>query len=188
MSKQSKPRMRASALASGTWGIIGMMLVLSIATAAPDRMAHAISRYENGKGKSGLPVPRFVSLRSGEVNLRAGPGTRYPIEWVFKRQGLPVEVTAEYDVWYRVRDADGIVGWVLRGMITGKRMALIHGATRNLLKDGDPSAPTVARLENGAMGKILSCKKDWCKIEFENVKGYLRKSEFWGAYKDELIR
>lgn len=143
---------------------------------------------EGTKGKSGLPLPRFVSLRSDEVNLRTGPGTRYPIEWVFRRQGLPVEVVAEYDVWFRVRDADGVVGWVLRGMVTGRRMALIHGASRNLLKDDDPAAPTVARLENGATGKIMSCRKDWCRLEFENVKGYLRKSEFWGAYPDELVR
>lgn len=99
-----------------------------------------------------------------------------------------MEVIAEYDVWYRVRDADGVVGWVQRGMITGKRMALIKGANRNLLHHDDPAAPTVARLESGAVGKILSCGKDWCRLEFGKVKGYLRKSEFWGAYEHEKIR
>ncbi|MER2520735.1 MAG: SH3 domain-containing protein [Bdellovibrionales bacterium] len=154
---------------------------LVVAVTMPIQEGHAAT------GKSGLPIPRFVSLRSDEVNMRTGPGTRYPIEWVLRRRGLPIEVTAEYDVWVRVRDADGIQGWVQRGMISGRRMAIIHGSMRNLLKDDEPSAPTVARLEIGATGKIMSCKKDWCNLQFGKVKGYLRKSEFWGAYPDELI-
>lgn len=168
---------------------VASLFFLFMHAAMPFQKGYAAATAENvTKGKSGLPIPRFVSLRSDEVNLRTGPGTRYPIEWVLRRQGLPVEIIAEYDVWFRVRDADGVVGWVSRGMVTGRRMALVHGATRNLLQDGSPAAPTVARIENGATGKILSCKVDWCRLEFGNVKGYLRKSEFWGAYPEELIR
>lgn len=135
---------------------------------------------------TGLATPRFASLRANEVNMRTGPGTRYPIEWVYKRKGLPVEILSEYEIWRRVRDQDGSEGWVHKSALSGKRMGLVTGS-RNLLDDAANSAPVVAHLETGAMGQILSCTKDWCRLKFDSVKGYLRKSEFWGAYPNEIF-
>ncbi|MDR3451098.1 MAG: SH3 domain-containing protein [Alphaproteobacteria bacterium] len=133
------------------------------------------------------PLPRFASLRSGEANLRTGPGTRYPIEWVYTRRSLPVEIIAEYDVWRRVRDPEGNEGWFHKTELTAKRSALVSGGTQELRDDADDKSPVVAHLEPGAMGQILSCKPDWCKLKFEGVKGYLRKTQFWGAYPNETF-
>jgi SH3-like domain-containing protein len=152
--------------------------------------AHAVDETDNGetgKGGSGLPIPRFASLRTGDVNLRTGPGTRYPIEWVFTHPGMPVEITAEYEFWRRVRDADGDEGWVHKNALSGKRGALVTGAPHDLLADAKTGAPTVAHLEAGAMGQLLSCSKDWCKLKFEDVKGWLPKNQFWGAYETEVF-
>jgi SH3-like domain-containing protein len=142
---------------------------------------------EDGKGTSGLPVPRFASLRSNEVNLRTGPGTRYPIDWVFTREGLPVEITAEYDIWRRVRDPEGAEGWVHKSALTGKRMGMVTGTSRELRDSTDPQSAIVAHLEPGVVGQIQSCAKDWCKLKFDSVKGYLRKTEFWGAEPGEVF-
>jgi SH3-like domain-containing protein len=162
--------------------IVVLTLSVGIAQAAVNE-----SESEDGKGISGLPVPRFASLRSNEVNLRTGPGTRYPIEWVFTRQGLPVEIIAEYDVWRRVRDPSGAEGWVHKSALSGKRMALTTGTPHDLYDSTNPQAAVVAHLEQGAMGQITACAKDWCKLKFEGVKGYLHKSDFWGAEPGEVF-
>ena len=151
----------------------------------------AIDETDNGEGSvktgSGLPIPRFASLRASDVNLRTGPGTRYPIDWVFTHQGMPVEITAEYEMWRRVRDAEGDEGWVHKNALSGKRAAIVTGGMRELRGDPDINAAIAAHLEVGAVGQLVSCAKDWCKLKFEGTRGYLRKTEFWGAYEAETF-
>ncbi len=142
---------------------------------------------DEGKGTSGLPLPRFASLRSDDVNMRTGPGTRYPIEWVFKHQGLPVEITAEYEIWRRVRDPEGAEGWVHKTELSGKRAAIVTGKPIDLVSEPSDTAIVMAHLDVGAVGQITSCAKDWCKLKFDDVKGYLRKTSFWGAYPGEIL-
>ena len=167
------------------FGFLAVLLFVSISAFAVDETDNGDSG--SGKNGSGLPIPRFASLRANDVNLRTGPGTRYPIEWVFTHQGMPVEITAEYEMWRRVRDVDGDEGWVHRNALTGKRSAIITGTMRELREDSDERAPIAAHLEAGAIGQLISCSHDWCKLKFKGVKGYLRKSDFWGAYDPETF-
>jgi SH3-like domain-containing protein len=146
--------------------------------------AHAAEEPDNS---SHLPLPHFATLRSGEVNMRTGPGTRYPIEWVYTHRGLPVEVIAEYDIWRRVRDPEGTEGWVNKTELTGKRAVIITGTEHDLYNDTDDKASIVAHLEAGAMGQLVSCTLDWCKVKFDGTKGYLHKTDFWGAYPNEAF-
>ena len=81
---------------------------------------------------TGLPLPRFAALRSDEVNLRAGPGTRYPIDWVYKRRDLPVEILREFEVWRLIQDPDGIKGWVHQATLTGRRAFIVTGGDATL--------------------------------------------------------
>jgi SH3-like domain-containing protein len=134
-----------------------------------------------------LPLPRFATLRSDQANMRTGPGTRYPIEWVYSQRGLPVEVIAEYDIWRRVRDADGTEGWFHKTELTGKRTAIVTGGVRELRDGRDDQAEIVAHLEAGAIGQLISCTPEWCKLKFDGIKGYLRKTDFWGAYANETF-
>jgi len=134
-----------------------------------------------------LPVPRFVSLRSGEVNVRTGPGARYPVEWVFVRRHMPVEVVAESDTWRKIRDAEGSEGWVHQSMLTGKRALLVTGGVRTLRSGAGDTAPPVALAEAGAMGWLKRCSGPWCEVELAGYKGWLKREEFWGVYKDEAI-
>jgi len=136
-----------------------------------------------------LPTPRFVSLRSEEVNLRSGPGTRYPIEWVYKRRDLPVEILREFDVWRLVEDPDGTKGWVHQATLTGRRSFLITGADATLRHDPRDDASPVATLKAGVIGQLRSCQtgSSWCQVQAGGYRGYLRRNQFWGALPDEVV-
>jgi SH3-like domain-containing protein len=146
------------------------LLVFAQALAGPTGLsAQGISAPANGS--SGLPVPRFVSLKSDRVNLRQGPGTEYPTAWVFRRAGLPVEVIKEFESWRQVRDAEGTTGWVLGSMLSGRRTAVIlpwevkAGQGQQplaVLRDDDSErAGAVAQVEAGVLANIITCDGKW---------------------------
>jgi SH3-like domain-containing protein len=165
--------------------LLFLCLFASASFAAPSIAADV--ENDDSKSVSGLPLPRFASLRSDDVNLRTGPGTRYPIDWVYTHQGLPVEITAEFEYWRRVRDWEGSEGWVHKSGLSGKRTGIVTGSMRDLHKEDNPQSPVVAHLEPGATGQLLNCEKDWCRLKFDGVKGYLLKTEFWGTYQGEIF-
>ncbi len=136
-------------------------------------------------GQTGLPLPRFVSLRAKEVNLRTGPGARYPIDWVYRRRHLPVEIIDEFDTWRRVRDWQGTVGWVHQSMLQGRRTVQILGHRRLLQETPDAAAAGVAQLEPGVIGELLTCRPDWCQVQVQDLTGWLRRDAFFGAYPQE---
>ncbi len=140
---------------------------------------------------TGLPLPRFAALRSDEVNLRAGPGTRYPIEWTFQRRDWPVEIIREHDVWRRIRDVDGTEGWVHVSTLTGRRSFLVRGREERLLRRGpEADAPPVARLRPGVVGRIRRCEagSDWCEAQVGAHRGWIQRAEIWGVAPGEEIR
>lgn len=137
--------------------------------------------------QSNLPLPRFVSLKSGEVNLRTGPGPRYPIDWVLMRKDMPVEVVAEFETWRKIRDVEGTEGWVHQHMLSGRRTAIVTGEVRGIRRRDDPGAPVIAQVEPGVVAKLLECKSSWCRVEVGGQKGWLQRGDFWGAYPTEVI-
>lgn len=139
--------------------------------------------------KTGLPIPRFVSLKRDEVNVRKGPGKDYGIAWIFKRAGLPVEVTAEFDNWRRIRDAEGSEGWVLHNLLSGERTAIVapwsKDAATALYRSAGDQSPVVARLEAGVLAEVHECTGDWCRVDGDGFSGWIRQSAIWGAYPGE---
>ena len=138
---------------------------------------------------SGLPLPRFVSLRSDVVNMRTGPGVRYPIVWVYNRRFMPLEVVNEYTTWRKVRDFQGSEGWMHQGMLSNKRYLLVTGQNRTLRSEPQSTSPPVAQLEQGSIGEIKKCAdtSGWCEILIGGFRGWIRKVETWGAFKNEKI-
>jgi SH3-like domain-containing protein len=138
------------------------------------------------------PVPRFVSLRADTVNLRTGPGNRYPIEYVYRRKGYPLEIVAEFEQWRQVRDWQGTEGWVHQRMVTGIRNIVIQGSQRILRQSGDKGAAPVAKLDPGVIAHLLECNDTWCRIDVQNgtsdVKGWLARSEIWGLLPGEALK
>jgi SH3-like domain-containing protein len=141
---------------------------------------------------SGLPLPRFVSLKADKVNLRAGPTRDHDVTWVFTRAGLPVEITAESENWRRIRDSEGTEGWVYHSLLSSRRTALVapwskKDETFPLYASGDRSARVTAQLQPGVLGAVRSCDKKWCRIYGDGFDGYIEQERLWGVYPDETV-
>ncbi|MGB0935773.1 MAG: SH3 domain-containing protein [Alphaproteobacteria bacterium] len=137
------------------------------------------------QAKSGLPVPRFVSLKSDKINVRVGPGKRYPVLWVFTRRGLPVEITAEYDHWRKIRGPEGAEGWVHQSMLSGMRTVMVQEGESTLRKDKPLNAKPLAQLQTGIIAKVKKCSEEACKVEVEGFKGWLSTAGLWGVKHTE---
>ena len=140
---------------------------------------------------SGLPLPRFVSLKSDRVNLREGPSKDHPSLWIYQRAGLPVEITAEFEIWYKIRDSEGTEGWVLHSLLSGRRTGLVgpSKASANITLYSKPSntAAASAALQPGVIGSIKNCDGQWCRIFGEDFDGYIPQTNLWGVYPDEKV-
>jgi SH3-like domain-containing protein len=139
------------------------------------------------RDQGGLPVPRFVSLHASKIYLRTGPGMNFPVQWIYQRRHMPVEVIAEYDTWRKIKDWQGTIGWVHQSMLDGGRYALITGTERELLQDPADAAQPTAKVMPGVVAQILRCAGLWCRINADGYKGWLRRSEFYGVYPDEKV-
>jgi SH3-like domain-containing protein len=164
-------------------GHAGLFVALALATFT----AHA---QQIGK-VSGLPLPRFVSLKSDRVNLREGPSKDHRTTWVFERAGLPVEITAEFDTWRKVRDSEGTEGWVLHSLLSGRRTALVAPWKKDqvftlYVNPGASSAPA-ARLQPSVIANIKTCDGKWCHIFGDGFDGYIEQTSLWGVYQNERI-
>ena len=141
------------------------------------------------KSASGLALPRFVSVGGIEVNLRAGPGLQYPIEWVYRLKGLPLQIIAEHKTWRKVRDWEGAQGWVHQNMLSGKRRFIVTDGPQAIFKQADSASGQIARAETGVVGKLLSCKagSDWCAVSADGFDGWMKREHFWGIMTDEAV-
>ncbi|KQQ38572.1 MULTISPECIES: SH3 domain-containing protein [Rhizobium/Agrobacterium group] len=167
---------------------IGLLTCLSGADGA---LAQGVA-----KGASGLPLPRFVSLKSRKVNIRIGPSTDYAVSWMYMKSGTPMEIIQEYDNWRRVRDAEGTEGWVNQALLSGERTAVAAPWMRgkgkdiyvNMRNEPQQSAGLTAKLEPGVMIKISECNGDWCHAEANGAEGWIAQAEIWGAYPGEAFK
>jgi SH3-like domain-containing protein len=135
-----------------------------------------------------LPLPRYASFKSSEVNLRVGPGENYPKQWVYQRAGMPVEIFDQQDTWRRIRDYQGVVGWVSVNLLTSKRTAIVTETRRTLRDSPSETAPPVALLEPGVIGRLEQCSGDWCRLEVKGYEGWLKRSEIWGVGPTENFK
>jgi len=173
------------------WALIAIVLMpVLLAAAHMTPLLTPPAQAQTPRQGSGLPLPRYVSLRAAEINLRTGPGVQYPIEWVYRRQHLPIEIIAEFRTWRKVRDWQGAQGWVHQGMLSGQRYVIVTGALRTLRAEADVKSRPVAKLEKGVIVRLNNCPavSAWCQVEAGKFKGWLRKVEFWGAYPNEVLR
>lgn len=182
---QPSPRRRPVALRPDLHLLAAALLGLGLGLAL--ELPVPAARAEQGR-VTGLPIPRFVSLRPDEVNLRTGPGLRYPIEWVYQRAGMPVEVIGEFETWRRVRDWSDTTGWVHEVMIQAKRTARITGSEPRLIRaEPDTGAAPVAMLQPGVIAALEACRDGWCRVLADGHAGWLPRAHFFGAHPGETI-
>jgi SH3-like domain-containing protein len=140
---------------------------------------------------SGLPIPRYVSLKSDHVNVRAGPTKDNDVAWVYTRSGLPVEITAEFENWRRVRDSEGSEGWVYHSMLSGRRTAVITMKSKEelapLYDRADRESAVAAKLQAGVVAQVKKCSNGWCRITGNGFDGFIEQQRLWGVYADEKV-
>lgn len=191
-------RLAVATVTAGAGLLVGLALSGSwqpaFAQQAAAQNAAAAPHVTKGKD-SGLPVPRFVSLKSGKVNVRRGPSTDQAIVWVFSKAGLPVEVTAEFENWRRVRDSEGADGWVFHSLLSGRRTVLVSPKGRGpqglvsvpLFEKRSARSSVVAQLQPGVLGDVEACDGTWCKLAVGDYDGYVQQEKLWGVYRGEKI-
>lgn len=177
--------------------VAGMLIMGDVATAQSSK-----SRQSD--------LPKFYSLKSNPVNLRTGPGLKFPKAWIYRREGLPVEVLRTHERWRQVRDSDGATGWILRTLISSRRTALVapwllKNASRPTIIDTGPAAASgdqlialrsgprarasvAAQLEAGTLVNLKTCDGRWCHVSIARFRGYVEQKQLWGVYPREVLR
>lgn len=191
----TNPKRKVFRLACSWLRLMAVAIFTAVAV-APAALPAAADDSPAATG-SGLPVPRFVSLKSDRVNLRNGPGTDYPTGWVYRRAGLPVEVIKEFETWRQIRDSDGATGWVLQSLISGRRTGLVLPWER---KSGSPPplvpimasdssrSGVVVKVEAGVIADLHACDGRWCRVTVDQYSGYIEQKKLWGVYEGETFK
>ena len=168
--------------------LVGSLFLIAVMASVP-----AAPRAETGA--SGFPIPRYVTVRPDEANLRAGPGRDYPIEWTYVRPGLPVEVIDEFDTWRQVRDHEGVEGWMHSSLLAGDRNVIVQGDDIHSLREDPASdAQVIALVEPGVLGGLVTCPPAespngaWCLVDIEGYQGWLPRTALYGVYPFEEVR
>jgi SH3-like domain-containing protein len=174
----------------GRW--TGLACATAAMTVAGITAAHAAGEVATGSA-SGLPIPRFVSLKSDRVNVRAGPTKDHDVTWVYTRAGLPVEITAEFENWRRIRDWEGSEGWVYHSLLSGRRTALVAPIAKGkqdlvpLHQKAAPESEVAAELQAGVLGTVKTCSAGWCRILGTGFDGWIEQERLWGVYPNEKV-
>lgn len=169
------------------------------------QIVHSPLAQAQKTGASGLPLPRFVSLKAKRVNMRVGPGRDYQVQWLYVRRGLPMEIIQEFGNWRKVRDPNGNEGWMLHSLLSGKRRVIITPwdvpaekneeplPTISMRSAGTENSNAVAQIEAGAIANVSECTKTWCKLNMKagpdsaELEGFVKQTFLWGVYPDEKI-
>ena len=140
---------------------------------------------------SGLPIPRFVSLKADKVNMHIGPAKHYETTWVYQRAGLPVEITTEFENWRRIRDSDGTEGWVYHSLLSGRRTGVVMARSKDeiigLHEKPDPKSAMAAMLQPGVLGSVKRCSTGWCRVSGQGFDGWIPQERLWGVYPNEKV-
>jgi SH3-like domain-containing protein len=166
------------------WGRVAVAAPLALSLAAG-------AAWAGSDTTSSLPVPRFVSIKADRVNVRGGPDKDHDVSYIYTRVGWPVEITAEFEDWRRIRDSDGTEGWVYHSLLSGKRTAVVQMKLKTALaqlygKPDDKSAVT-AQLQIGVLATVKHCTGSWCEISGDGFEGWVQQNELWGVYPNEKI-
>ena len=133
-----------------------------------------------------LPMPRFVSMKASEGNVRRGPSLTHRVDWIYKHPNMPLKVTAEFGHWRRVQDSEGLGGWMHYSLLSGVRTVVVQEEQITLrLKPSEAAAASVYA-DRGVIARLGECDADWCRLELSGYKGWVQKNRVWGVSADEV--
>lgn len=162
---------------------------VALVLAIPLSVSAAFAEGSEGVSKgpvTNLALPRYVSMKASEANVRRGPSLSHRIDWVFKRRNMPLRITAEHGHWRRVEDRDGMGGWMHYSMISGTRTVLVEMDKLKMMVRPDPAAPISAELQLGVVAHLGDCSTEWCELRTGGYKGWVPKTRVWGVKADEI--
>jgi SH3-like domain-containing protein len=176
---------RAAASLRSRLAALAAFLCLLVCALAPPASADPVGSTTK------LPLPRFASLKTDRVNLREGPSKDHATKWVYQRAGLPVEIVAEFEIWRRIRDSEGVDGWVLHSLLSGRRTALVtpnkKGENAKLYARPSQQSDLAATLQSGVIVNLRKCDGSWCQVDGDAFRGYIEQYKLWGVYPNEKI-
>ncbi|MCE8006337.1 MAG: aspartyl-trna synthetase [Aestuariivita sp.] len=178
-SRADEPRQTVITRLLGFTRALAALLVVAVAGSA---VAQEVARGP----VTNLPLPRYVSMKASEGNVRRGPSLSHRIDWVFKRRDMPLQITAEHGHWRRVQDRDGQGGWVHYALLSGARTVLVEQDMLTIHARPETAAAVVAAFENGVVARLGKCEPEWCRVSSGGFRGWARKSALWGVAPDEL--
>jgi SH3-like domain-containing protein len=164
------------------WAGLAALLTACLIAAAGTAQERQVARKTQGD------MTRFASLRADDVNVRAGPGVRYPVKWKFVQRNLPVQIIAEYDTWRKIRDWEGAEGWVHRAMLSSRRSLIMIGQGQTMRKDATDDSAAVARLATGYVVMVSRCERVWCEVEADGYEGWIKRDNVWGIFPGEKLK
>ena len=161
--------------------VLALLTAVGVATSQAEQLGSA----------SGLPLPRFVSLKADKVNMHIGPAKNHEVKWLYQRAGLPVEITAEFENWRRIRDSDGTEGWVYHSLLSGRRTGVVTSKSKDelipLYERADAKSAVIAQLQPGVLGSVKRCSGGWCRMYGSSFDGWIPQERLWGVYPNEKI-
>lgn len=131
--------------------------------------------------------PYFASISAGKANMRTGPGRNYPTNWLYRRADLPVKVVEIYNDWRKVEDPDGTQGWMLVGLLSAQRTAIVVGTIVELRDGPRLNARVNWRAAPGVVGRISKCQRGWCWFDVRGRGGYVEQNRIWGTEPGEEV-
>lgn len=156
------------------------MLALSITTPIFAQQDSTLGPVTN------LPIPRFVSLKGTKANVRRGPSQSHRIDWILMHRGTPLQITAEFEHWRRVRDVDGAGGWIHYSLLSGARTIVVESERIALHATPTETSASVALVDRGVIAELGKCIAEWCAIDADGYDGWVRKTDVWGVGIGEL--
>ena len=174
------------------FGLAALLIFFS----APAIMAQDLAKKKPGKvgkGVSNLPVPRFASLKTDKVYVRAGPGKKHGVSWIFERAGLPVEIIGEFEHWRRIRDSENGEGWIFFKLLSNRRTALVTPWEKQdiavpLYKDKKDTGRVLVKMQRNVIVNIERCDGTWCRVNISRFSGWVRQDRLWGIYGNEVLK
>lgn len=188
----SKPlgrRRAAGVIIAGSALAFSFLAVFMPAAEAADSPSGSGSGFRKGRA-TGYPIPRFVSLKAAQARMRIGPSTDYATKWVYTHRGMPLEITEEYGNWRRVRDFDGVTGWMSGALLSGDRTAVVGpwlDEPITLRQSASARSGVVAQLSPRVMMHVARCDGIWCEVSLRSngLDGYVDQASLWGVYPRE---
>ena len=145
------------------------------------------SNADIGK-ETGLEIPRYVSLKSNDANIRVGPSKNYPIKIKYIKKNYPLKVLEEYAEWRKVEDFKNNIAWIHKSLISGTRTGIVLSNDNKTIKLLNTlSGNVIGEIGMGNIVFLEKCKIDWCLVSFENYKGWIDKKYIWGVKEKETI-